>query len=52
MIEGLLSALRSEGLLHPGAVIVADNVLKPGVPWCRRQFLGVLWWFYWLENDG
>lgn len=22
--------LRSENLLHPGAVVVADNVLKPG----------------------
>lgn len=25
-----LYATRSEGLLHPGAVVVADNVLKPG----------------------
>lgn len=24
--------MESEGLLHPGAVVVADNVLKPGAP--------------------
>merc|ERR1711972_106131 len=27
-----LSALEKYGLLQPGAVIVADNVLKPGAP--------------------
>ncbi|CAK9074894.1 unnamed protein product [Durusdinium trenchii] len=29
----------SEGLLHPGAVIVADNVLKPGAPLFLYQIM-------------
>ena len=50
--------LRSENLLHPGAVVVADNVLKPGVSgprggkmgswadgWESPKLMLARWWF-------
>ncbi|CAK0789722.1 unnamed protein product [Prorocentrum cordatum] len=34
--------LEKQGMMLPGALVVADNVLKPGAPiWCWRLFKGV-----------